>query len=203
MQRVFLRTAQWQEHHGIQVSATALRRAVQAAAVEKVFAALDLLHAYAPAQLARIPSYMHGIAVTPLQNALGTWLRSLGMRLLDDAYIVADHTSPEDVAATIVHELTHARLERAGVRYVGPSRARCERICFLAERNWASRLPASPYRDALDARIARYLAIPAEHWSDAAMAQRVARKRVEWPWWLRGRAIPARGPWAPCALTKR
>jgi hypothetical protein len=185
VQRVFLRTAHWQEHHGIHVSATAVQRTVEAAAVEKVFAALDLLHAYAPAHLARMPSYMHGITVTPLQNALGTWLRSLGLCLLDEAYIVADHTSPEEVAATIVHELTHARLEYAGVPYVGPSRARCERICFLAERNWACRLPASPHRDALDARIAQYLAIPAEHWSDAAIAQRVARKRMHWPWWQR------------------
>lgn len=154
MQRSFLRTAQWREHHGIHASATAVQRAVEAA-VETVFCALDLLHAYTPAQLARMPSHVHGIAITPLQNALDTWLRSLGLCLLDEAYIVADHTSPEEVAASIIHELTHARLEHAGVPYLGPSRARCERICFLAERNWAGRLPASPRRDALDARIAQ------------------------------------------------
>jgi hypothetical protein len=134
---------------------------------------------------------MIGVTVTPLHRALATWRGDLASCLVDETYTLADETTPEDLASTIVHELTHARLNKAGLPFKGSARARSERICFLAERNFAARLPVSAARDELEARIARYLAMSPEVWSDAAVATRIAERRARAPRWIRafGRAV--------------
>jgi hypothetical protein len=182
--RLYFRVVPWKEHLGVRVTVATTKEAVEAAALRKVFAALDVLKAHSPGHLARISRYMIGIVVFPRETALGTWDGKLGICILDEKYVTDDATPAEEVACTIVHELTHARLERAGFQY-RPNRARCERICFLAERNFARRLPESPIRQALEERIDNYLAMPADHWSDLAVAERSARERRSWPWWQR------------------
>lgn len=50
-------------------------------------------------------------------------------------------TTVEKIATTIVHEATHARLERYGVEYKQELRTRIEAICFRRELAFAARLP--------------------------------------------------------------
>lgn len=44
---------------------------------------------------------------------------------------------------TLVHEATHARLHRAGVRYTHDLRERIEAICLKAEIDFGRRLPGA------------------------------------------------------------
>jgi len=70
--------------------------------------------------------------------ALGSWYDPLSMILLSDDWLESDSTSAEQVALTIVHEATHARLSRFG--YAPEIRARIERICQYQELVFASRI---------------------------------------------------------------
>src|SRR5882672_12744248 len=83
--------------------------------------------------------------------------------------------TPAHVAATIIHEATHARLMTAGVGYEPERRAKVERICFKAEIAFASRLPdGQPIIDEAQAQIKR----DPEVWTDqAARARRVSKLR--------------------------
>jgi hypothetical protein len=44
-------------------------------------------------------------------------------------------------SGTLVHEATHARLDRLGFGYEEPKRLQVERICFKTQRAFARRLP--------------------------------------------------------------
>jgi hypothetical protein len=59
---------------------------------------------------------VHNIAITRLAAALGRWQHNLRAALLDRDFVLASETTPQRIASVIVHELTHARLERAGFR---------------------------------------------------------------------------------------
>lgn len=50
---------------------------------------------------------------------------------------------PLDLAMTIIHEATHARLSQAGFRYSGQCKERLERVCVNAEIAFAGRIPGS------------------------------------------------------------
>jgi hypothetical protein len=181
IQRIYLRVQDWREHHGVRVSVTTTDDAVEGAAFAKVFAALDILRDTVPAQLERLPRMMHGLTIARLREAVGAWRSDLGICLLDETFVVKVDTTPHDVASTIVHELTHARLERVGFHYSGLARARCERVCFLAERNFALLLPASEERERLAERTAQYLAMDPDYWSD----EQVEARRAARPMWER------------------
>ena len=180
-QRFLVRVAPWREHRGVRVAVTTFRDAVEETGIAKVFAALDILHDIVPAQLERIPTMMHGLAITRLRDALGAWRKDIGICVLDETFVVNVDTTPHDVASVIVHELTHARLGHAGFRYAGEARARCERVCFLAERNFALRLPPSEERDRLLARNEGYLAMSPAYWSD----EQIEARRATRPMWER------------------
>lgn len=183
--RFYAWVANWHVHRGVRVTATILDDALNELALARVFAALDVLHAHCPAQLKRIPILLHSLAVTRLVAALGSWRSDLQAALLDRDFILAPDTTPEMIAAVIVHELTHARLERAGLRTTPETRARCERICCLAERNYIARLPDASERQRLEEWNERYLAAAPEFWSDAAMSARAALWRSELAPWRR------------------
>jgi hypothetical protein len=55
----------------------------------------------------------------------------------------AKRASDLSLAMMIVHEATHARLERSGLRYIGRERERIERLCIDAEVAFAERVPGS------------------------------------------------------------
>jgi uncharacterized protein YjaZ len=74
--------------------------------------------------------------------------------ILDERYVADPATTVEEIASTIVHEATHARLERYGIEYEEQRRARIEAICFRRERAFAARFTDGAE---LQERIARYL----------------------------------------------
>jgi hypothetical protein len=131
------------------------------------------------------PGRVHSITVATVVGAAGCWRRDLRAILIDQRFVLASGTTLEDLAALIVHELTHARLERAGFEYVTSARARIERICMLAERNFIARLPASRERERLERRNGRQRSTQTNYWTDAAFAARHAAWKARQPMWRR------------------
>ena len=158
----------------------------QPGCLNKVTAALDLIQSVAPTQLARMRRLFGGILVFPVDSdALAVWRQDLDACLLKTSWMLSEDTTPEAVASCIIHELMHARLDAAGFLYNGSTRARVERICALAERNFVRRLPLSDARTDLEEAIADHLAIEPSFWTDEAVQARARNARRSWPLWQR------------------
>jgi hypothetical protein len=154
-----MRIALWRNHRGVRVWAMSSNEDVRRVVLEKVLAGLDVLAETAPKQLERIPILMLGITVRPLTSKAAEWNAVLAVCQLDEHYVVDSRATPVGVATVIIHELTHARLDRARILSTRRNRGRIERICSLAERNFLLRLPSSNERTRLLATNARWLAI--------------------------------------------
>src|SRR5262245_39982752 len=74
-------------------------------------------------------------------GALARYVPAMETCELDERFVLAQASSPELVAAAIVHEATHARLWRRGIGYDENLRARVEAACFRRELAFAARLP--------------------------------------------------------------
>jgi len=71
----------------------------------------------------------------------GRYIAGLQTCLIGVAY--ARRVPSIELAMTMVHESTHARLSKAGFRYVGECRERIERVCVAQEIAFAQRVPGS------------------------------------------------------------
>jgi hypothetical protein len=139
---------------------------VNQTATDKVKAALTCIEKAWPEQLYRIRNFEIVIVVFWLFNASGQWNCERNAISLDRDFVLDEDTLAEELASTIVHEVTHARLGQVGISSKTHSRARCERICHLAERNFAARLPESEARDKVEESIDWYLSREKVYWSD-------------------------------------
>ena len=107
----------------------------------RVEGALLLIKQHSPLDYARIIRELERIWVTLSFHGLGQYDHSLKACILDERYVADSATTVERIAATIVHESTHARLERYGIEYKQELRTRIEAICFRRELAFAARLP--------------------------------------------------------------
>lgn len=112
-----------------------------------------------------------------LPGNLGEYNNALKLCALDERFILADTTRPDQIAATIVHEACHARLMRCGIGYESQYRARVEAVCFRRERAFAARLPAGELpRDEAERRLTGY---PPDFWTAEAFRNRRAEGHAE------------------------
>ena len=107
----------------------------------RVEAALLLVRQHSPLDYARITSELERIWVTLSFHGAGEFNPALRACLIDERYLANPATSLELLASTIVHETTHARLDRYGIEYREELRVRIEEICFRRELAFAARLP--------------------------------------------------------------
>jgi hypothetical protein len=97
---------------------------------------------------------------------------------IDTRYCLAETTTPELLAAVIVHEATHARLWRRGIRYEEAQRPRIEEICIRREMAFAAKLPnGEAARDKAEQTLA--LCATGEYWTSAAFRERYIEGGVE------------------------
>ena len=90
---------------------------------------------------------------------------------LDTRFVLAEASTPEVIAAAIVHEATHARLTRCGIGYEEGLRAQVEAVCLRREIAFAARLPnGEEARERAKRSLELYSAD--ELWTDAAFAER-------------------------------
>jgi hypothetical protein len=111
--------------------------------LSRVERALVLIRVHSPLHYSRILRDLKRIWVFLLPDGLAAYKHSLGACVLDERFLDDPETSIERIASTIVHEATHATLERRGVGYPEDQRARIEAVCFRRELCFAVRLPDS------------------------------------------------------------
>ena len=108
--------------------------------LRRVAAALQLMKQQSPLHYSRVIRNLDRIWITTLPDARAQYSCRLNACELDERFVVADETTPEVIASAIVHETTHARLERYGVAYDEAKRHRIEAICLRRELNFVSGL---------------------------------------------------------------
>ena len=112
----------------------------------------------------------------------GEWERNTGFILLPEHRAAVPDVR---LAATLVHEATHAWLEAAGFEYAPARRARIEAICFRAEAAFYRRLPEAndfareEFVRYAEERAAQVRSQPLSHWTESAFrARTIARMRA-------------------------
>jgi hypothetical protein len=149
----------------------------------KIEAALALIEQYDPRRFRRLRRDIVSFSLTEQPLDAAQWLDDLRMCQLSRPYVARATTTPADVAATIVHEATHARLFRAGIGYEERIRPRVEQLCFEAEIAFAERLPdGAP----LIERARHQLQRTPEFWSTQSRRERdlSALRDLGCPEWL-------------------
>ena len=96
------------------------------------------------------------------------------MCVLDRNWVTAPDTMPDMIAASIVHEATHARLDGLNIQYLEPLRARIERLCDAESIAFARRVPNG---ESLARRIIESRPTDAAHWSDERLDDRILKAR--------------------------
>jgi hypothetical protein len=103
--------------------------------------ALRLVQQNSPLHYARIRRDLERVWVDLLPHAAAEYHRSINACVFDERYFSDPQTSVEELASTIVHEATHARLERHGILYEEARRTRIEAVCCRRELAFADRIP--------------------------------------------------------------
>jgi hypothetical protein len=174
-QRIIFRFSRTLPVTGFHLRAT-LPTALEAERISaQVDAGLALLARHSPMRHAYLQRDLPRILVGATHN-LGECHAQAGLCLLQFDYVVAQSTTPAQIALLLTHEGMHARLARAGVAYLPESRARIERLCAKAEWVLANRFGDRE----LIAGAERHRAWPAEMWTDEAERERgkVALRRL-------------------------
>jgi hypothetical protein len=122
--------------------------------LQRVEAALRLIERFAPLHYRRVKNSLSRIWVQLVPHGAGCYLHSLNACLLDERVVASEDTTLEWIASAIVHEATHARLEKRGIRYDEAVRHRIERICARRELDFVRHLSGV---DALREEITRRL----------------------------------------------
>lgn len=140
--RLLFRFSDKRELHRLPVAVWMLTTSEEKAlAFDRLGSALGLIERYAPTKLQALQEDVRSILVAGHPGIWGCYVHKLRMIELYSDYVLDDRTTPESIASTLVHEAQHARLYRLGFGYDEPIRARIERLCFRAERNFARLLP--------------------------------------------------------------
>ena len=146
-------------------------------ALDRVEEALGLIKLHDRRRYDRLRRDLDRIWVNLLPGNLGEFNHTLRMCVLDERFVLAEATRPEQIASTIVHEATHARLMRCGIGYEEALRARVEAVCFHRQRAFAARLPAGEQvRDEAERRLTGY---PPAFWTDEGLDDRHNRDGAE------------------------
>jgi hypothetical protein len=118
--------------------------------------------------------------------------QSLWACILDERFVLAETTDAEMIAGAIVHEATHARLDRCGFGYEEDQRERIEAVCNRRMLAFARKLPDG---HGVRAWAEANLAVEPSYYDDAASRERTLEGNLQIleevkPRWL-GRLILA------------
>ena len=120
----------------------------------RVEAALRLIERFAPLHYRRIKTNLSRIWVQLFPYGAACYRHSLNACLLDERFVASETTTVECIASAIVHEATHARLEKRGIHYAEAVRHKIERICVRRELDFVRRLPgADALREEINWRL--------------------------------------------------
>jgi hypothetical protein len=139
------------------------------AVLVRVEAALSLIKTQERPRYDRLCRDLDRIWVRDLDSSAAHFDPALRACVLDERFVLDGDTDATILAATIVHEATHARLWHYGFGYEEACRHRVETICLRRELAFARRLPdGQPARERAEAA----LALPPSYFTDAAFRER-------------------------------
>ena len=98
----------------------------------RLAAALELIERYQPSHFRRMHRDFARIQVRRFP-CRGAYFPDTRICLVELTFVVNRQFTPTQVAATILHEAMHARLDNAGVKYDPAGAAKHERFCRRAE----------------------------------------------------------------------
>ena len=108
---------------------------------QKCSVAFELVRLHGPRHFARLGKLCDGVLVFGDTGPLAEWVQSARLITLGQHFLLRPGTQPADVAAAIVHEITHAWLDHLGFEYTVHRRRRIEAICYRSQAAFARRLP--------------------------------------------------------------
>ena len=148
-----------------------------ASILERIEQALALIRLHAPRRYQRLRRDLSRIWVRLLPGDLASFNAAARACELDSRYVRDDAVTAGELAASIVHEASHARIDRY-IPYREDLRHRIEAACRRQELAFARRLPAG---GAIQERTKDWLAAspPKEFWSDSAFEQRFVDGTLE------------------------
>lgn len=168
--------------HGLPVRVVNTRPDIQTEQVlQRLAAALDLISTYAPRRYRRLHTDLAGFAVERFP-CRGAFFPESQECLVELTFTVNPRHGLAEIAASIVHEATHARVARWCGAVPPEQRAREERLCRRAELELGLALPdgAIVVQRAQDSlALADEAVAPAIDWTEAGrrVAQADARAR--------------------------
>ena len=118
---------------------------------------------------------------------------SLRACILDERYVAG--STLELIASTIVHEATHARLSRCGIKYKESLRSRIEAICLRRELAFAAKLPNGEELKREITSLLEWCGTNADWFSNSQFREREkqdivdALRYMETPEWIIGTAL--------------
>jgi hypothetical protein len=176
--KLMLRTSVSRRVDGLWIGAF-MKNADAEPVLQRVEEALDLIKTYDLPRYQRLIRDLDRIWVTVLPDSLAHFSESIRACVLDERHVRNEANSLGRIALSIVHEATHARLQRCGIGYDGEElRARVEAVCFRSERRFAAKLPNGHQLCQLADQYLGSYANP-EHWTDEAFHTRYEKGVVE------------------------
>lgn len=157
--------------HGIPVRIVNTRPDIRTEqVVERLTAALNLIGAYAPRRYRRLRNDVSAFVVQRFA-CRGAFFPDSRECLVELTFTVNPRHGLPEIAASIVHEATHARVARSCRTRAPDQAAREERLCRRAELEFGLAVPDGAVvveraRDALG--LADHAVAPAVDWAEAA-----------------------------------
>jgi len=149
------------------------------AVLSRVEGALGLIKAHDRIRYERLVRDLERVRVWLLPGVSGSYKKALRSCELDSRYVLAEKSSLEMIASTIVHEATHARLMRCGIGYETELRARVEAVCARRELGFANKLPnGNQVRESAE-RILELCAADDGYWSNTEFEERHVEGSIE------------------------
>ena len=129
-------SAKWRVHDGIRVGVVVPSHMDSEMCYGRTLYALQLIERTVPYRWQRLRRDVREVLCfgTGRSSALGAYVAWSRTCLIDPRHVLDPAASPLDLAATILHEATHARVTGKGVKGA-LTRERVEALCRRAERD--------------------------------------------------------------------
>ena len=148
-------------------------------ALRRVEEALQLIKCHDALSYARITRNLDRIWVNLLPSARAHYDTSINACVFDERHVLSETTTIEQIASTIIHEATHARLEGWGIFYAEAMRARIEAICLRRELSFLRKLPNTEIRRDEISRTLEWCVADHDYFADASFREREEDGQVE------------------------
>jgi hypothetical protein len=143
--------------------------------------ALQLIKTYDRVRYDRLIRDLKRVWVHTLPESIASYAHALRTCQISARFVLAEDAIPELIAATIVHEATHARLRSCGIDYPEARRPRVEEVCVRRELAFAAELPNGNLVRERAERMLGWITQPAYagYWTDQSFENRFVERNIE------------------------